>query len=256
MLKIIFSQSLKLKKIKFLIRDLLQFNVKTASAIDYISLGGWCGTKVALSQANLSNEATLPFDYVRSSFEGIIDCIENDFKNYFPKQIKIDPRFSEYKPFLGKYIGFYHNNLYDPEVRQSFLRKIERFNEKLLSAKKIAFFRTIVTNDYHDEILQVERLQKAIEKKYPNLKYIIIFVIPNQPVTAYYKHINKKVFIFTVNDLSYDDANLGNEYKPIFDFVSQNNLFRTIPQPNHNLNIVKKSRLWLVENIPMVNKAE
>jgi hypothetical protein len=152
--------------------------------MNYISIGGWCGTKVAMSQVNLSDEATFPFDYVRSSFEGVIDCIENNFENYFPEKIKIDSRFSEYKPFIGKYIGFYHNDLHDPEVIKSFNRKIDRFNKKLSSAKNIVFLRTIVTDDYNDEILQVGHLQKAIEKKYPKLNYIIIFVIPNQQTTV------------------------------------------------------------------------
>jgi hypothetical protein len=258
-LRKIFFKIFNFKQIRLLARNLLlnwQKISSDISEIEYISLGGWCGTKVAMSQAYLSNEATLPFDYVRSSFEGVIDCIENNFQNYFPQEIKIDSRFSEYKPFIGKYIGFYHNDLYDPEVIKSFLRKIDRFNEKLSSKKNIVFFRTVVKEDYNDEILQVRRLQKALKKKYPRINYIIIFIIPNQLVTAYYKNVNKKVFVFTLNDLSYNDANLGNEYRPIFDFVLNNNLFKIIPAPNHDLDIMKKSRLWLVEDIPMVNETE
>lgn len=47
--------------------------------MNYICIGGWCGTKIALKQLNLYNEPSLAFDSVRSSMEGIIDCIENDF---------------------------------------------------------------------------------------------------------------------------------------------------------------------------------
>ena len=47
--------------------------------MNFISIGGWCGTKIALKDSGLFNEPSLPFDSVRTSIEGIIDCIENDF---------------------------------------------------------------------------------------------------------------------------------------------------------------------------------
>lgn len=52
--------------------------------MNFISIGGWCGTKVALKELGYFDEPSLPFDSVRSSIEGIIDCIENDFENFFP----------------------------------------------------------------------------------------------------------------------------------------------------------------------------
>lgn len=54
--------------------------------MNFISIGGWCATKTSIKELNLSNEPSLPFDYVRSSIEGIIDCIENDFINFFQKK--------------------------------------------------------------------------------------------------------------------------------------------------------------------------
>ena len=47
-----------------------------------------CGTKIALKDLDLFNKLSLPFDGIRTSIEGIIDCIENNFENYFPKEIK------------------------------------------------------------------------------------------------------------------------------------------------------------------------
>ena len=57
----------------------------------YISLGGWCGTTMSLRGNKLYNDA-YPFDHVRSTFNGIVDCFENDFKNYFPKTIELDKK--------------------------------------------------------------------------------------------------------------------------------------------------------------------
>ena len=49
--------------------------------MNFISIGGWCGPKIALKDLGLFNEPSLPFDSVRTSIEGIIDCIENNFQN-------------------------------------------------------------------------------------------------------------------------------------------------------------------------------
>ena len=49
----------------------------------YVSLGGWCGTTIALRGNKLYSEA-LPFDNIRSTFIGIIECIERDFNKLIP----------------------------------------------------------------------------------------------------------------------------------------------------------------------------
>jgi hypothetical protein len=67
--------------------------------MNFISIGGWCGTIIALKELGLFDEPSLPFDCVRSSIEGIIDCIENNFENYFPKEIKKDSRFADWDSF-------------------------------------------------------------------------------------------------------------------------------------------------------------
>ena len=62
--------------------------------LEYISLGGWCGTKMSLVQLNKSF-SSYPFDYVRSSIFGVIDCLNNDFLTFFPykKQVFDDVLF-------------------------------------------------------------------------------------------------------------------------------------------------------------------
>lgn len=222
--------------------------------MNFISIGGWCGTKIALKDLGLFDEPSLPFDSVRTSIEGIIDCIENDFFNFFPKELKKDNRFSFYKPFLGKYVGFYHHNhnLLDKNVVESFERKIIRFDEKIKKNNCI-FLRTIVREKYDDEIKYYKKLQNAIDKKYPNISYIICFIIPNQPNTQYYTHLDNRTFLFTLNDKSHINNNLKNEYKPIFDFIINNTLFVNIPNSNDIEINDLSTRLWLVDGYPMVN---
>lgn len=224
--------------------------------MNFISIGGWCGTKIALKDLGLFNEPTLPFDNVRTSIEGIIDCIENNFENYFPKEMIRDNKFSSYKPFLGEYVGFYHENLLDKNVIESFERKIIRFDEKIRK-NNCVFLRTIAREKYDDEIKYYKKLQDVIDKKYPDISYIICFIIPNQPNTQYYKHLDKRTYLFTLNDKSGNNNNLKNEYKPIFDFITNENLFINIPNSNDiEINNNLSTRLWLVDGYPMVNFIE
>lgn len=130
--------------------------------MNFISIGGWCGTKIALKDLGLFNEPSLPFDSVRTSIQGIIDCIENDFQNFFPKELKKDNRFSNWIGFVGDYVGFYHHNhnLLDKNVIDSFQRKFVRFDEKI-KKDNCVFLRTIVTDNYEDETKQYKKITKC-----------------------------------------------------------------------------------------------
>jgi len=52
-----------------------------------ISFGHRCHINQIMIKYNMRDLA-LPFDNIISKFEGIIDCINNNFNNYFPKIIK------------------------------------------------------------------------------------------------------------------------------------------------------------------------
>jgi hypothetical protein len=226
--------------------------------MNFISIGGWCGTKIALKDLGLFNEASLPFDSVRTSIDGIIDCIETNFKNFFPNELTKDNRFPTWVGFVGEYVGFYHNNhnLLDKNIIESFERKIIRFDEKIRK-NNCVFLRTIARDKCDDELNYYKKLQDVIDKKYPDISYIICFLIPNQPNTQYYKHLDNRTFLFTLNDKSGDNDNLKNEYKPIFDFIANENLFINIPKSNDiEINDDLSTRLWLVNGYPMVNFIE
>lgn len=220
--------------------------------MNFISIGGWCGTKIAFK--DLIDEPSLPFDSVRSSIEGIIDCFENNFINFFPKEIKKETKFFLFEGFIGEYIGFYHaeHNLLNPDVIQSFKRKMLRLDEKIKKNNCI-FLRTISRDNYDDELKYYKKLQQVIDNKYPNISYIICFILPNQNTTQYYKHLDDRTFLFTLNDLSCDNDQLKYEYKPIFDFIIHNNLFINIPQSNDIEIVNKPSRIWIIDGYPMVN---
>lgn len=223
--------------------------------VNFISLGGWCGTKIALKQLNLFDEASLPFDDVRTSIEGIIDCIEHDFAHFFPEIIEKDPRFHNWAGFVGEYVGFFHpyHDLFDDSIIDSFKRKFQRFHEKISTNISICFLRTICSDNCIDELKYYKKLQQVLDKRYPNCQYIVCYMIPNQDKSQYIKKLDERTFLFSLNDNSHDADKLGSEYEPIYKFIQDIDLFSIIPPPNDITIVQRKGRLWKINDYPVIN---
>lgn len=219
----------------------------------YISLGGWCGTRMALDQANLVNEPHNIFDHIRSSSRGIVDCIETNFSNFLPEDLTPDTRYFSYKPFIGKYFGFFHNgDLREEPARSSIQRKIARFHAHCESEKPVIFLRTCVIPDYERELKDMVDFKDAVHKKYPRLTFIVVFIVRNQDVTEY--HSTKHgIFIFKLNDDPSNQATLGIQYMPIFNFIQKNDLFNRIPPDSVTTITEPDLELYFVERVPFCN---
>ena len=218
--------------------------------MNFISIGGWCGPKIALKTLGLFNEPSLPFDNVRTSIEGVIDCIGSDFKNFFPEEIKKDARFSNWAGFVGEHVGFYDptHNLFDPKVIASFERRFLRFGEKVRKGRCV-FVRAVVRENCEGEIVHYKELQDVIDTKYPGLSYIICFIVGHQDVAGYHRHLDKRTFLFTVTTLEATSQ----DYKVVFDFVMNQNLFDSVPDSTIDTPMVANPDFWLVDGHPMVN---
>ena len=214
----------------------------------YISIGGWCGPRMALDELKIINEPHNIFDHIRSSSKGIIDCIKNDFSNFIPKDKTLDTRFKNknWHPCIGEHFGFYHSgNLSQASPLGSIERKQKRFIEHCTSGRQCIFIRTCVIPDYEEELSDMNIIYEELHKKYPMLSFKIVFVIPDQPMTQYYKSIDDRIFIFCLNE--------GEGYKKIFDFIS---LKKSLP-PNESIHILRPStNLCLVDDIAAVKYFE
>lgn len=213
--------------------------------IEFVSIGGWCGTKMALTRNNIFAPSN-PFDYVRSSIIGVIDCLENDFANFFPKEkIKQEKGF-----YLSKCCEFQHEDFDNQETIDSFNRKITRFKEVLSKKTHVCFLRTVCLNDYENELKYYKTLQNAIEKLYPHLKYIICFIITKQNYLSYCKNLDDKTFVFAINNkLVFSPSEyLQGTYKYIIDFIVNENLFLKIPVPI-DIELIKSDTRLEVKNL-------
>ena len=183
----------------------------------FISLGGHC--ELAASMAAIgARDTALPFDYVRSRFDGVIECIDNDFATFFPKMIRPE-QIGPWLAFRGKNIGFYHHDLQDPTVIQTFRRRMDRFKEILMGQDKVIFVRTISSQLIAEEINMIPMFHDVMNRKFPNLNYILGMVILNQ---ATFKHVltpNSKTAILTVGPHVSDD--LSKRCIPVLTYLKQ-----------------------------------
>jgi hypothetical protein len=215
-----------------------------------ISLGGWCGPSIALSH---KRTFALPFDHVRSTFEGVLDCIENDFKHFYPKKIKPN----DYNNYLGKYIGFYHHDLKNTKVIESFKRRIDRFNNLLKISTKLIFIRTIVDENYDNELKLYFKFKEIMKYKYPNLKYILCFVIHDQISTEHIMSLDINIIVYSLKYIGQKlpDCSITG-YKKIINILSQcniNTFNANLFKINLNYKIQSSNKLWIIDEMPMID---
>ena len=168
-----------------------------------ISLGGACTVSNVLENTKLRHYS-LPFDYMRSTFEGIILLIQNinnfnEQKRIFFNYIHID-KSSKFKMYIGKHFTFVHHNIEDKNIKNSFLRRLKRFNSLLIdNSKPLLLFRMITDENPYNELKNIDKINNLLKKI--NNNYKLILIITNQNVNEnkinYYK-ISKNTIIYMI----------------------------------------------------------
>lgn len=143
-----------------------------------VSLGGWCAVAGIIRGELAINPIAYPFDYIRTTFEGIIHYIRTDFEGFFPttgrclaisgtKELVLCP---------GVYNAFYSYDPTNNETIKTFERRFKKFNDLLSSDKTIVFFRAMTSHLSETETSQIETFKETLRLKYPHLKYKLITI--------------------------------------------------------------------------------
>lgn len=198
--------------------------------IKYISLGHRCHIGQILNFKNLRTEA-FPFDSIIYSFEGVIDCFQNNFANFFPKEIICEYIFvgnsnSEAnedgyrKLFRGKYGAFTHHNLDDPVIIDTFKKRIERLTSFLsVTDNEVIFLRTVMDDD---EINLVDKFINTIQCSYPNIKFRLFLIYDNKYIPEIILKYNEYIYIVNSIMITLDQNNKTNStsYSYLFNYLS------------------------------------
>jgi hypothetical protein len=183
------------------------------STLRYISLGHRCYISQILKLNNLISEA-FPFDSIIYSFEGVIDCFQNNFSNFFPKKIICENIFvgkshpqadnnGNRKLFRGKYGCFTHHNLNDDIIIDTFKRRIQRLvNYLSVTDDEVIFLRTVLDDR---EIYLVNKFINTIQHIYPKLKFKLFLIYDNKDMSEIILKYND--FVYVVNDMMTLDKN-------------------------------------------------
>jgi hypothetical protein len=139
-----------------------------------INLGGDCQVEHQLKTNNL-REYALPFDYLIAPCISVCRMLTNDFKGFLDKEQLA------YKHDNGKYIldtaydtRMIHDFILTPDflndyeqIKEKYMRRIERFRELLATKKKVLFIRKRALKE------EAQVLATIIKTLYPHLMYTL-----------------------------------------------------------------------------------
>jgi hypothetical protein len=199
--------------------------------LKYIALGHRCHISTTLKLNDLRDEA-MPFDSIIYSFEGVIDCFQNSFINFFPKQIKCeyitDNSNTNRQLFRGKYGSFTHHNLNDNNVIETFKKRINRLNEYLsVTNDEIIFVRTVMEDN---EIELLNNFINTIQNIYPKLKFKLFLVYDNKNLDEVILKYNEYAYIVNsiMTTLDQNAATNPISYYSLFNYLKNIKNFNDI----------------------------
>ena len=158
-----------------------------------VSIGGWCGVAAVLRKKMALCQEAFPFDYILSSFQGVIHFLKNDFDAFFPENPV--PRFEDgFTKFFGRHTIFLHHDLQEPEVVEAFKRRIRRFLSVLAQEKNPVLF-VRASGPHFDEAHHIPEFVSVIRERFPALKFRLLFMSHYQGEDEKFQSTDENVII-------------------------------------------------------------
>jgi hypothetical protein len=143
---------------------------KATDGITLISLGCFCGPKLSFQKIGRGAE-TLPFDWIRVSFDGLLHFIQTDFEGYFDYVTKKQVPNSHMVMYRSALHSFWHDNPDAPEMREKYERRIKRFSGFHNSPTPLLFVRAISSPS---ELERAEELLSTLRDKFGELACLLL----------------------------------------------------------------------------------
>mmetsp|Transcript_42570 Transcript_42570/g.67953 ORF Transcript_42570/g.67953 Transcript_42570/m.67953 type:complete len:367 (-) Transcript_42570:132-1232(-) len=165
-----------------------------AGLVQVVSLGSSCGVKMTLRRLGL-DEATMPFDWIRTRSKGLIHWLQTGFTDFFRSpfhRMEVIFRDSPMTVYRCHTHSFWHDNIEDLGTRQKLWRRIQRFlslatDSAHASPRKLLFVRTAVTSEELDDS---ETLYRALEQHFGNAgrEVWLLIICEDQQLKAPIRH--------------------------------------------------------------------
>jgi len=184
--------------------ELGQSPQEVSQNIQVISLGCSCGVKMTIRRLGL-DEATMPFDWIRSSSKGIIDWLQNGFTDFFQGPFRrVELAFNNlnmtvYRSFTH---AFWHDDIEALDTRHKLWRRVQRFlaldkDEGKSPGRSLLFVRSCVTTS---EVLDSERMYELLQQRFEKSgrKVWLLIIIDAQDMAGPILHSTLNRLIFWV----------------------------------------------------------
>ena len=140
-----------------------------------ISLGGMCNIAYSCRSFSKTQDA-FPFDFIRTTFEGVCFFISNDFKDFTNFEYKRIP-FQDTMIYFDDKHAFVHHDITKKDQQDAFRRRCDRFIKICESEDYVTFARIITAENVWDELCLIDTFNKIMKKRYPLLNYELYLII-------------------------------------------------------------------------------
>mmetsp|Transcript_55030 Transcript_55030/g.128735 ORF Transcript_55030/g.128735 Transcript_55030/m.128735 type:complete len:439 (-) Transcript_55030:293-1609(-) len=148
--------------------------------IQLVSLGCYCGPKLSFKKMGRGSE-TLPFDWMRTRIDGLLDFMRNDFNGFFDFCSQEPVPNSHMVVFRNYNHSFWHDDPTDPQMKEKYLRRFERFQSLDAASKPVLFVRVIATTD---EIPRLAELMTELQIRFGRQACLLAIVSMQQSVSG------------------------------------------------------------------------
>ena len=168
------------------------------------SLGSLCHSSQLLKR-NKYKLCSYPFDWILSSCNNIIHCIEDDFKIFLDKSYYIN--ISEKKcghSYYNKQMFNHHNPLHNENDYNYYLRCVDRFKNLLQKQEHKLFTMIFVNKDSINDTIKnnIIDFNNKFSKYTSNYTLLVIFHIPNKPQNHHIFTYNDNIHFLELHTLS------------------------------------------------------
>jgi len=137
-----------------------------AEKIPLVSLGCSCAPKMSFKEMGRGSE-TLPFDWVRTTLDGLVHFLASDFKGYFEytmdQEIQLPNQTKTMHMFRSPLHSFWHDDPRMPAMLERYKRRIVRFNGLDAHSQPVLFVRSVASSE---EVRYASYLVKLLVERF------------------------------------------------------------------------------------------
>lgn len=116
-----------------------------------VSLGSFCGVKCAIQQLGLG-EAHLPFDWIRSTLQGVRSLVDGNFEGFFSVASCCRVEGTGLRVHRAARHSFWHDDVSEAQTREKLRRRLDRFRALCEEKRDLLLIRICATTDEAEEL--------------------------------------------------------------------------------------------------------